>query len=51
MCEHLGGYLLIPSPANGPGDNTLIVYMTDHGPLFGDARAGGQPGGQLGNML
>lgn len=50
LCDTWVGYLLDTVERLGLLDNTLIVYMTDHGHLFGDHGLEGKPGGQLGNL-
>jgi arylsulfatase A-like enzyme len=50
MCDTWVGYLLDTVERLGLLDNTLIVYMTDHGHLFGDHGLEGKPGGQLGKL-
>jgi len=50
MCDTWVGHLLDTVQRLGLLDNTLIVYMTDHGHLFGDHGLEGKPGGQLGTI-
>jgi arylsulfatase A-like enzyme len=50
MCDTWVGHLIDHVEHLGLLDNTLIVYMTDHGHLFGDHGLEGKPGGQLGKL-
>jgi arylsulfatase A-like enzyme len=50
MCDTWVGYLLDTAKRLGLFENTLIIYMTDHGHLFGDHGLEGKPGGQLGTI-
>lgn len=50
MCDTWVGHLVDHVEHLGLLDNTLIVYMTDHGHLFGDHGLEGKPGGQLGKL-
>ena len=50
MCDTWVGYLLDHVERLGLLDNTLIIYTTDHGHLFGDHGLEGKPGGQLGTL-
>ena len=50
MCDTWVGYLLDMAERLGLFENTLIIYMTDHGHLFGDHGLEGKPGGQLGTI-
>lgn len=51
MVDTWVGYLLDTVGRLGLLDNTLILYMTDHGHLFGDHGLQGKPGGQLGILF
>ncbi len=44
------GHLLEKLDALGIADDTMIVWMTDHGHGFGDHDLQGKPGGQLGTL-
>ena len=50
MCDTWVGQLIDHAEHLGLLDNTLIIYMTDHGHLFGDHGLEGKPGGQLGSL-
>ena len=50
LCDTWVGHLLDTAERLGLFENTLIVYMTDHGHLFGDHGLEGKPGGQLGTI-
>jgi arylsulfatase A-like enzyme len=50
MCDTWVGYLLDTVARLGLLDDTLILYMSDHGHLFGDHGLEGKPGGQLGTL-
>jgi arylsulfatase A-like enzyme len=44
------GHLLEAIDRLGLGDDTLVIWLTDHGHSFGDHDLQGKPGGQLGRL-
>ncbi|MGD9710851.1 MAG: sulfatase [Thermomicrobiales bacterium] len=44
------GHLLDALTANGLDDNTMVIFMSDHGHLFGDHGLQGKPTGPLGKL-
>lgn len=50
MMDAWVGYLIDTVDKLGLKENTLIIYLSDHGHLFGEHQLQGKPGGHLGKL-